>query len=80
MKNAREICTCTDTGCPNHPVNHEDGCTKCIIKNMREREIPSCFFHMLDIGDEQHGYSFEEFARMVMIETARKNAGGENIG
>lgn len=68
MRTAKEMCTCTDTNCPNHPANHESGCTKCIEKNLREREIPSCFFHALNTGNAQHGYSYEEFMRMVALE------------
>ncbi len=68
MKTAAELCTCTDLLCPNHPANHNDGCTRCIEKNLKAREIPSCFFHALHIGNEKHGYTFEEFMRMVALE------------
>ena len=44
MKDPREFCTCTDTKCPNHPVNHEQGCSLCILKNLSRKEIPACFF------------------------------------
>ena len=39
MKNAKEYCTCTDTKCPCHPVNHDQGCNLCIQKNLRQKEI-----------------------------------------
>ena len=48
MKDAKEFCTCTDYKCPNHPVNHDKGCTFCIQKNLRQKEIPACFFHDID--------------------------------
>ena len=37
------FCTCPDTKCPNHPSNHDKGCTPCIAKNLAQREIPGCF-------------------------------------
>lgn len=43
---AAKICTCRDRDCPNHPVNHDQGCTPCILKNLARREIPSCFFNL----------------------------------
>ena len=27
---AVKMCTCTNMGCPNHPRNHDRGCTPCI--------------------------------------------------
>ena len=44
---ATKICTCTDTACPAHPVNHDDGCTRCIAKNQAQREVPSCLFKLV---------------------------------
>ena len=32
---AKEFCTCTDYKCPNNPINHNKGCTLCIIKCLR---------------------------------------------
>ena len=48
MRNAKEYCTCTDYKCPCHPVNHDQGCNLCILKNLKQKEIPSCFFHDID--------------------------------
>lgn len=67
------FCTCTDLACPMHPANHDKGCTPCIAKNIREREIPSCFFNMLTPGEKHPEYSFEEFARTVMAHPADKS-------
>ena len=58
-------CTCTDTSCPFNPVNHDKGCTPCIAKNLREGEIPSCFFVEVQGHDECDGYSYQHFARVV---------------
>ena len=61
------FCTCTDTKCPCHPVNHDKGCTPCIAKNLRQREIPSCFFRAAADGREKptDGWHFEDFAALI---------------
>lgn len=67
-------CTCTDHACPLHPSNHDKGCTPCVQKNLRDREIPSCFFRK--VSDERPpAYFFENFAEIV--ETSRKNGPAE---
>ncbi len=70
MTDAKQFCTCTDTKCPCHPSNHDQGCTLCVLKNLRQKEIPSCFFH--DIGGEKPtpGWHYEDFA--ALVEAARK--------
>ncbi len=65
MDLSRKQCTCKDTNCPYHPNNHDKGCTLCIAKNLKEKEIPSCFFNEIDEGKE-HGYSREDYARIVL--------------
>lgn len=35
MADAKKFCTCKDTKCPLHPVNHDHGCTLCIAKNLK---------------------------------------------
>ena len=62
------FCSCTDTGCPFHPTNHEQGCTPCIAKNLKEKEIPTCFFK--DVGGEKptEGWHYEDFAALVQTE------------
>lgn len=64
MELSRKQCTCTDLSCPFHPTNHDKGCTLCIAKNLKEKEIPSCFFNQR-VPDVGHGYSQEEYARIV---------------
>ena len=61
-----DFCTCDSYDCPNHPNNHEEGCTPCILKNLKLREIPSCFFNAADPGGERGGYFFEDFAKAVL--------------
>ena len=65
MKNAKEYCTCTDIKCPCHPVNHDQGCSLCIQKNLRQKEIPSCFFHDIDCEKPTSGWHYQDFSALV---------------
>ena len=66
MKNISPFCTCTDHSCPLHPVNHDKGCSLCIAKNLKEGEIPSCFFNMVDSAKDHDSFFFEDFAEAVL--------------
>ena len=59
------FCTCGDLSCPNHPANHDQGCTLCIRKNLELGEIPSCFFKKADPEYHGPGYFMEDFAALV---------------
>lgn len=60
------FCTCTDLNCPLHPKNHDKGCDLCIQKNLRMKEIPSCFFKAVDSDTSGvDDFSFEGFARFL---------------
>lgn len=63
------FCTCTDHSCPNHPSNHDRGCTPCIAKCLHQGEIPTCFFRDVseDLlpGDEQD-WTYRGFAEHVL--------------
>lgn len=65
-KNLSDFCTCKDHACPLHPVNHEKGCSLCIAKNIKKKEIPSCLFDVAGGYPSKEGYSFEAFARLVL--------------
>lgn len=39
-----DFCSCEDYKCPLNPKNHDKGCTPCISKNLKNGEIPTCFF------------------------------------
>ena len=65
MKNAKEICTCDDYTCPFNPVNHDEGCAPCIYKNLRLKEIPSCFFNDVDCEKPTKDYHYEDFAALI---------------
>lgn len=71
MKRANEFCTCKDLACPLHPANQEGGCGPCIQKNLKFREIPSCFFNAVDSTGLKDGYTFEDFAKLVLSQKSR---------
>lgn len=66
MDNLSKFCTCKDLKCPLHPSNHNKGCAPCIAKNLKQKEIPSCFFNVAQPSKTGRGYSFEDFAQAVM--------------
>ena len=66
MKNLSKFCTCTDLKCPFHPTNHDKGCAPCIADNLRDNEIPSCFFNKVDADYRGGSYTFEDVARLVL--------------
>lgn len=66
MSQLSEFCTCSDRKCPLHPANHNKGCSLCIAKNLKQREIPNCFFNLVDKDYNCGGYSFADFAKLVL--------------
>ncbi len=66
MSNLSKFCTCKDHACPLHPTNHSSGCSPCVADNLKNNEIPSCFFNKVDPDYPGPGYTFEDFARLVM--------------
>jgi hypothetical protein len=72
MNDAKDFCTCTDLKCPCHPKNHERGCDLCIQKNLRQKEIPSCFFRDIGVKKPTENWHYEDFAALVQ---AAKNEG-----
>jgi hypothetical protein len=47
----KHFCTCDDLTCalnPNKPNNQMLSCDPCIRKNLKAREIPSCFFLLVN--------------------------------
>lgn len=48
MKNLNHFCTCKDLNCKLNPHNNSKGCDLCIKKNLSAREIPSCFFKLIN--------------------------------
>lgn len=66
MENLSTFCTCTFKDCPLHPTNHDQGCAPCISKNLKNEEIPNCFFNRLDDSDRRESYKFKDFAEAVL--------------
>lgn len=60
-----DFCTCTATTCPNHPTNHDMGCTPCIEKNLKNHEIPGCFFRAAGGVKPTKDWYFEDFAALI---------------
>ena len=52
-------------------MNHDQGCTLCILKNLHEKEIPSCFYHDIDFPKPTEEYHYEDFA--ALVKAAKEN-------
>ena len=61
------FCTCDSYDCPFNPVNHDQGCTPCIEKNLKAGEVPSCLFNIVDPEkkEDRGEYLRKDFARIV---------------
>lgn len=73
MENLSMFCTCTFTDCNLHPLNHNKGCSLCILKNLKNEEIPNCFFNKVDCSDKRKGYKFKDFAEAVIKTNSKDN-------
>lgn len=61
-----QFCTCENLACPLHPTKHDKGCAPCISKNLRLKEVPSCFFNLVEQARDRQGDTFQDFARAVL--------------
>ena len=61
-----QFCTCNSLDCPHHPTNHDKGCTPCIEKNLRTKEIPGCFFRLFENHADRDGDTIFDFAKLVL--------------
>lgn len=68
MVNLSEFCTCNNFECPLHPSKHNRGCAPCISKNLKLKEIPNCFFNLIEDSKNRGGDSLKEFAKLIMKE------------
>jgi len=71
-KITNHFCTCDDTSCvlnPNNPDTNIKNCDPCIRKNLKAREIPSCFF--LLVNEDMSGV--EDFTIDGFVEFYLKN-------
>lgn len=65
MNNQSKFCTCKNLDCPLHPTKHNKGCSPCISKNLRLKEVPSCFFNLIQGAEERQGDTFMDFANLI---------------
>ena len=72
MNHLSKFCTCKNFDCPLHPTKHDKGCAPCIAKNLKLREIPNCFFNLIEDSENRNGDTFEDFAKL-MIEDQKNN-------
>lgn len=63
---AFNFCTCDNFNCVHHPKNTGGSRTACVAKNLRNNEIPSCFFNESDEIKKRAKYKFEDFAEVIM--------------
>ena len=65
--NMENYCTCKDISCKYHPLNHNQGCTPCIVKNLKQRHVPNCYFNLVTEDKSKiKGYSIQDFAHLVI--------------
>jgi len=61
------FCTCQYLDCADHPTKHDGSCNPCIEKNLREHEIPACFWNKIgDTATAKSDYIFMRFAEKVI--------------
>lgn len=65
MNNISSFCTCKNINCPLHPTKHDKGCSPCISKNLRLKEIPNCFFNLIENAEKRTGDTFEDFSKLI---------------
>ena len=65
MENISKFCTCKNLNCPLHPTKHNKECAPFISKNLHQKEIPNCFFNLIENAEERTGDSFKDFAEII---------------
>lgn len=68
MDNLSPFCTCKNESCSLHPSKHDKGCAPCIQKNLRLKEIPNCFFHLVEGAEKREADGFRDFAQLVLAQ------------
>jgi hypothetical protein len=66
--NISKFCTCNNLECPLHPTKHDKGCAPCISKNLRLKEMPNCFFNLVENSEARKGDTFKDFAELIVTE------------
>ena len=69
----KHFCNCPAESCPHHPAVHSDGCDPCIKKNLKQGEIPACFFLSIseDVADLTE-FSVESFVKFYLKHKGRE--------
>ncbi|WP_417044678.1 DUF6485 family protein [Dysosmobacter sp.] len=69
------FCPCRNTACRCQPANHDQSCTPCIEKDLRQHETPSYFFDLvIRPGEQVQNCSIDAFTRRVMDHGADKQS------
>lgn len=67
MNNNKHFCTCKDLNCKYNPHNISQSCDLCIKKNLKNKEIPSCFFRIInDDLSTLKEFTFESFVKFFL--------------
>ncbi|MCC8179394.1 MAG: DUF6485 family protein [Planctomycetes bacterium] len=65
MENLSPFCTCKKLTCAMHPTKHNKGCAPCIAANLKTKELPSCYFNLVEGAETRKGDFFEDFAELI---------------
>ena len=65
INNISSFCTCKNINCPLHPTKHDKGRSPCISKNLQLKEIPNCFFNLIENAEKRTGDTFEDFSKLI---------------
>lgn len=68
---AAKICTCRDRDCPNHPVNHDQGCTPLHSEKPDPAGNSQLLFQPGGGTAGLDSFYFEDFARRVLGENTK---------
>lgn len=71
MSNISQFCTCKNFNCPLHPTKHDKGCAPCISKNLKLKEVPSCFFNLVENAEKREDDTFSAFAKLILEHEAK---------
>lgn len=66
MNKSKILCTCKNTKCKLHQINHDLGCTPCIEKNLKMDEMPNCFFDKIDPEHKRKGTKTKDYAEFLL--------------
>ena len=56
-------CICEHVKCPRH-LNNAGNCTACIEKNIKNHELPNCFFNDANLDKDRIDDAYETFVKL----------------